>query len=152
MKKLELEGQGSIEYLLMFALFLTILAAFTIPSMINPARSSSEKIRKVSEAKVACDQIASSINNITYQENGIDTLGISISGKWTLKIDDSNPPMFRILVRTDDKKFQVKNELDYGFDDNVTISSGDYRIIIKHGDDEKINTEEDNVKIILNPG
>ncbi len=153
MKKTGSKGQGASEFLIILALFLTILASFTIPSMVRPAFDSSSRVRKISEARTAGDQIASSINNIAWQgDNSRDTISVDISSQWALDMDSDT---VRVLVYGDGGTREVGNSIDYGFVDNIDKSSGYYRIIIEKVDaGEGITKSEDDhtIRIRLNPG
>lgn len=146
-----MRGQGSLEYLLTVVVFLTILTSFTIPSMVNPSETTSEKIKSATRARSACDQIASAINNISKSgENATDTKSITLPENWSLEIE-KDPPKLKIIIQINDETAKIKNDLDYGFSASKKLPHGKYKVIVKKSSKEKLVKSGDRIKIYLNP-
>ena len=136
----------------MVAVFLVIVASFTAPYMINPARDASEKTVSVADTRAACDKLANSMNLIYNSgDNSVDSVGVSISQTWDLEIQ-SDPPILKMTVHVDGKSVEVKNKLDYGFDVSKTsLSPGYYTVTVVKKDTDGLTKSDNKIKISLNP-
>ena len=148
-----MKGQSSIEFLFMVAVFLVIVASFTIPHMINPARDTSDRTLSMGKTRTACDQLANSINGISKSgDNSVDSLGVSIPQKWDLELQ-TDPPHLNMTIYLEGKSVEVKNRLDYGFTASKSgLPPGYYTLIVEKTDEDKLVRAENKITISLNPG
>lgn len=147
-----MKGQSSAEFLLLVSAFLVVLAAFTVPEMVNPAKSTSRNLQAASQARTACDEIANAINGVSASgEDSTDSLGVSLSDNWTLKME-ANPPALKLGVQTGEGVAWSESELKYGYNQEVSnIPAGSYVVIAERDENESIIKTENKVYVTINP-
>ncbi|KXA91242.1 hypothetical protein AKJ57_01880 [candidate division MSBL1 archaeon SCGC-AAA259A05] len=147
-----MKGQSSAEFMIIIAAFLVVLASFTVPQMINPAKSISRNVKLGSQARSACDEIANAMNGISSSGTGaVDSLEVSISDNWTMEIE-KKPPKVKIGVQIDGETVWINDNLVYGFDSSLkNIPAGSYIVIVERGGEEGIWESENKLYININP-
>lgn len=144
-----MKGQSSVEFLLIVAIFLTVVASTTLPQMINPSRDASDSVQSGAQARNACDRIADTINSIVSSgENSVDSIDVSISDNWKLEMQSSPP---KLIIKVGEEGLTMKNDLKYGFEDSKSASRGSYIIIVQKGGVEGVENSGNKISINLNP-
>ncbi|KXA94787.1 hypothetical protein AKJ65_03415 [candidate division MSBL1 archaeon SCGC-AAA259E19] len=147
-----MRGQSSAEFMIIIAAFLVVLASFTVPQIINPARSTSRDVKLASQARFACDEITNAMNGISASGTGaVDSLEVSIPDNWSMVIE-KNPTRMKIGVQIDGETVWMEDNLVYGFDDSLRdIPPGSYVVIVERGGEEGIQKSGDRIYININP-
>lgn len=147
-----MRGQSSAEFMIILAAFLVVLASFTVPQLINPAKDTSRDVKLGSQARFACDEIANAVNGISAGGTGaVDSFEISISEDWTLEIE-KNPPSVKVGVQIDGETVWMKDNLVYGFEGSLgSVPDGSYVVIVERGGEEGLSRSGEKIYLNINP-
>ncbi len=150
-----MKGQGSVEYMAIFAAMLVIFAMFTHAQMVEPAGNLARETEDLSAARNACDKIAASIDRVYKNAESAKTIEFAeFSGIENLEISEDN---VQISIIYDENVLWVSSSIKYGFDNSLTnISNGVYTVIVEWDNSKTevitLDQENDEVYININPG
>ena len=150
-----MRGQAALEYLLIFAAMLAILATITWARIINPTQEAGRDTLYLSQARSAADAIAEAMNSVYANGQGaVKSASFTIDRGWSLYLENAGgEENVRVSIKTSESVENIRSSLRYGFNDNLqNLSAGTYTVIVEWSEaNNSITLDEYKITININP-